>query len=621
MNGPNPQSPSALDRGSHPQAPTLLAPAADCLHELFAAQAARTPDALAIVFEGERLNYQELEQRSNQLAHHLRSLGIGPDAVVGVSLPRSPALIVALLGILKAGGAYLPLDPNDPAVRLQLMASDAGARLILTGTGARKLTTDCPQIDLDAQASDIALAPTSVMRSAATGSNLAYIIFTSGSTGRPKGVMVPHRGVVNMLRWLAEFVGMTHEDGVPHRMSVGFDFSVQEIFLPLITGARLLLAAPVAAAKGRSVVSQLEVDAAATVVSFVPSVLESWLQTRPAGSAMSARAVICCGEALPGATVTRLRSNWDGMVCNLYGPTEASVFSSGMVCGPAEHAIEPIGGAIPNVCLYVLNEQLEPVAAKVPGELYIGGVGLARGYVGRPGMTADRFVASPFGVGERIYRTGDLARCLPDGSLEYAGRVDRQVKLRGHRIELEEIESRLLAIPAIREAAVVVCDSAGRERQLVAFMVRDPTLSLEPAAIRRHLEVELPHYMVPADFVFLERFPLSANGKLDRSALQVPAPADRQPRPDLRHPYVGPRNQVETRVARIWEELVDVAPVGVFDDFLDLGGHSMLAISMIASIRDEFAVELTVRDIFSAMNVAGIAGMVGASATVETEEL
>jgi acyl carrier protein len=292
-----------------------------------------------------------------------------------------------------------------------------------------------------------------------------------------------------------------------------------------------------------------------------------------------------------------------------------------VVCGPAGHGIEPIGWAISNVWLYVLDQQLEPAAAMVPGELYIGGVGLARGYVGRPGMTADRFVASPFGVGERIYRTGDLARRLPDGSLEYAGRVDRQVKLRGHRIELEEIESRLLAIPAIREAAVVVCDSAGGERQLVAFMVRDPTLSLEPVAIRRHLEVDLPHYMVPADFVFLERFPLSTNGKLDRSALPMPAHAERQPRPDLRHPYVEPRNQVETRVARIWEEIVEVAPVGVFDDFLDLGGHSMLAIRMIASLRDEFAVELTVRDIFSAMNVAGIAGLVAASATVETEEL
>jgi amino acid adenylation domain-containing protein len=621
MNGHNNQGPSGPDGGSHLQAPTLPAPESDCLHELFAVQAARTPDALAVVSEGERLNYRELDQRSNQLAHHLRALGIGPDAVVGVSLPRSPALIVALLGILKAGGAYLPLDPNDPAVRLQLMASDAGARFVLTGAGAANFTTDCPRIDLDVKASAIAMAPTGAARSEATASNLAYIIFTSGSTGRPKGVMVPHRGVVNMLRWLAEFIGMTHEDAVPHRMSVGFDFSVQEIFLPLISGARLLLATPVEAAKGRSVVSQLEVDDSATVVSFVPSVLESWLRTRPAGSATSARTVVCCGEALPCSTVTRLRSNWDGMVCNLYGPTEASVFSSGVVCGRAEHGLEPIGCAISNVRLYVLNQQLEPVGAMVPGELYIGGVGLARGYVGRPGMTADRFVASPFGVGERIYRTGDLARRLPDGSLEYVGRVDRQVKLRGHRIELEEVESRLVAIPAIREASVVVCDGDGRERQLVAFIVRDPTSSLEPGTIRRHLEVDLPHYMVPADFVFLERFPLNANGKLDRSALHMPGNAGRQPRPELRHPYVRPRNRIETRVARIWEELIDVAPVGVFDDFLDLGGHSMLAIRMIASIRDEFAVELTVRDVFSAMNVAGIAGLVEASETVETEEL
>ncbi|HEY0525842.1 MAG TPA: amino acid adenylation domain-containing protein, partial [Stellaceae bacterium] len=603
-------------------------PSDKCIHDLIAEQAVRRPDAVAVVASGteEALSYGELNARADRLAHYLQSsLGVGPDVVVGLCMARSPAMLVGLLGILKAGGAYLPLDPTYPRDRLAFMLSNSGAELVLAdadlAAAVELPTSKLPVLDLaDAAVAErlAAMPDRPATRSRVCPDNLAYVIYTSGSTGAPKGVMVAHRGVVNMLSWLADHVGMTADDAVPQKMPLGFDFSVQELFLPLTAGGRLLLAPPAAAEGGAAeqVQAQLSVDDAATVVSFVPSVLQAWLGSRsPDPGALTARAVICCGEALPTALVDRLllTSGWSGALYNLYGPTEASVFATAWNCGEAENGggeIAPIGRPVWNTQIHVLDDLLSPVPVGAVGEICIGGVQLARGYLGQPGLTAERFVPNPFGRGERLYRTGDLAKRRADGVLVFLGRLDDQVKVRGFRIELGEIEAALTALPEVREAVAVAREDRPGEKRLVAYVVGALGSSeLDLPALRAALGRSLPEYMVPSHVVVLEALPLNANGKIDRKAL---------PPPDLARgevDYVAPRGATEEIVAGIWSEILGVDRVGAHDNFFDLGGHSLLATQVMSKLRTAVAIELPLRALFEAPTVAGLSSRLDAAAT------
>ncbi|HVR96627.1 MAG TPA: amino acid adenylation domain-containing protein, partial [Thermoanaerobaculia bacterium] len=543
-----------------------------CLHELFDRQARNTPDAVAVSFEDQALSYGELERRANRLAHHLIGLGVEPDGRVGVSMERSPELIVALLGVLKAGAAYVPLDPSYPAERLATLVAGSGARVVLTReswkTGTQPDTAPAVEVAAD---------------------GLAYVLFTSGSTGTPKGVMVPHRGIVNRLLWEQETFALTPADRLLQKTPFTFDVSVWEVFWPLLHGACLVLARP-DGHKDPAYLAGLIARERLTVVHFVPSMLQAFLEVE-APDLSSVRLVMAGGEALPVELVRRLsaRVPQAGMH-NRYGPTEASVSVSVWACEPdSVRAISPIGRPVANLRLYVVDRELRPQPLGVPGELLLGGAGLARGYLGRPELTAAAFVPDPLGDGERLYRTGDLARTLPDGTVEFLGRIDHQVKVRGFRIELGEIEAVLASHPAVRECAVVV------REVLVAYV----TGTSDTAALRSFLGARLPEYMVPAVFVVLDSLPLMSSGKVDRKALPAPEISRSEER------EAG--DPIEELLAGIWSEVLGLERVGIEDDFFALGGHSLLATQVVSRVRAVLGVELPLRQLFEAPTVAGLA--------------
>ncbi|WP_257165209.1 non-ribosomal peptide synthetase, partial [Bradyrhizobium sp. SRS-191] len=569
-------------------------PADKCLHELFADQAARTPDGLAVVFEGEQLSYQELDLRSNQLAHYLRRLGVGPEVVVGLCVERSLEMVVALLGILKAGGAYLPLDPGYPAERLSYMMQNAGAPVIVT---QQRLAASLPAhagrvVEIDAAWAAIAAEPKQAPVNHSRPANLAYVIYTSGSTGRPKGVANTHGGIVNRLVWMQAAYRLGPGDRVLQKTPFSFDVSVWEFFWPLIEGVPLVVARP-EGHQDPSYLAALIQRESVTIAHFVPSMLQVFLETEDVSRCVSLRAVMCSGEALGGELKTRFLLASRSELHNLYGPTEAAVDVSAFACRMESDAVGvPIGRPISNMQLHVLDDHGALVPVGVAGELYIGGVGLARGYFGRADLTAERFVPSPFGDGERLYRTGDLVRWRADGELEYLGRLDHQVKIRGFRIELGEIEAALAEHAGVSQAVVVAQEDGSGDRRLVAYVVGDEK-AIDPVALSAHLKRRLPDYMVPAAsaFVVLDQLPLSPNGKLDRSAL---------PQPQRRHSAAegAPRTAAEEILAKLWSDLLGLHAVGVHDDFFELGGHSLLAMRLIAQVRHVLGVDLPVRLLF-----------------------
>ncbi len=577
-------------------------PSQECLHDLFAAQAERTPDAVAVIAEEAQLSYGELDRRSNQLAHHLRSLGVGPEVIVGLCVERSPDMVVGLLGILKAGGAYLPLDPSYPPDRLAYMLADAAAPILVTQTGLmeQRPAHDARLVLLDADWAEIARWPTTAAASGTQADNLIYVIYTSGSTGQPKGAMIRHRGVVNRLAWMDAAYRLQARDRVLQKTPFGFDVSVWELFWPLIRGAGLVMARPGGQRDSAYLVQAIAAHGI-TIVHFVPSMLREFLQTAALEPCASLREVICSGEALTADLVASFAARLPGRLHNLYGPTEASVDVSFWRCDPAAPTVA-IGGPIWNTQLYVLDGGLLPVPIGVTGELYIGGVGLGRGYLKRGALTADRFVPSPFGVGERLYRTGDLARWRADGTLEFLGRLDHQVKLRGYRIELGEIEAVLRSDADVKDAVVVARQDDAGDQRLVAYVVGQAaaTADADVAALRAHLRQNLPDYMVPSAFVALDRLPLTPSGKLDRKALPASAPQQRA----AMAAYVAPRTPGEEVLAGIWCELLALERVGVDDNFFELGGHSLLAMRVTARLREAFAIELPLRAVFEAPTVA-----------------
>ncbi|MFC5184952.1 non-ribosomal peptide synthetase [Actinomadura harenae] len=559
------------------------------MHRVFEQWAARVPDALAVTSAGLRMSYAELDAEANRVAWHLRALGVGPETVVGVLLDRGPLLLPWLLGIWKAGGAYVPLDASYPPDRLGFMLADSGARVLVTEAAHRDLLADVfdgPTVVADraATADAVAARPATRPDDPADPDGLAYVIYTSGSTGRPKGVQIAHRGLGNYLWWAVEGYSGRGSGGAPLFSSIAFDMVVPNMYAPLMTGQPVHMIAPDVPPLelGRALADAGPFD----FIKLTPGHLELLTHQLGADEAGRLAALLAVGaDSFPGRTLNRWLDLAPGpVVLNEYGPTEISVANSTHdITGPETREVVPIGRPIPNTTMYVLDEAMTPVPVGVPGELYIGGAGLARGYAGRPGLTAERFVPDPFSVapGARLYRTGDLACVLPDGELDFLGRLDHQIKIRGYRIEPGEVQAVLVAHPSVREALVVAHGDADR-RRLVAYCVPSGDDPADPADLRAHCRDRLPDHMVPGVFVPLAEFPLNQNGKLDRKALPAPsAPGDPGTAADRR----APETPTERALAALWADLFDVADVAATDDFFALGGHSLLMLRVVSRAR------------------------------------
>jgi amino acid adenylation domain-containing protein len=582
-----------------------------CIHQLFEAQAARTPDAAALVFGEERVTYAELDARANRLARHLRSLGVGPDVLVGVCMERTPEMIVALFAVLKAGGAYVPVDPAYPAERIGYVLEDAGAPVVLSQSWLEDAlpATDARVVFVDAEWPEIEALDPSPLPCVASPANLAYAIYTSGSTGRPKGVAIEHRNTVIVLQWLRDSVSDEERASVLGSTSISFDVSIAEIFGTLCWGGTLVLV--------ENALSLAELPAGTEVVyaSMVPSAAAELL--RMGAIPPSVRTLNLGGEALPNELAQGLYAlGTVEKVGNLYGPTEDTTYSTYSLVekgGPKVY----VGHPVANTQAYVLDAHLQPVPVGVPGELYLAGDGVTRGYLNRPGLTAERYIPNPFGpAGSRMYRVGDLVRFMGDGRIDYLGRLDHQVKIRGFRIELGEIESAARERAEVREAVVVARDDGTRGRRLVAYVVPADGAAVDVAELRTHLRARLPDYMVPSAVVVLDELPHTPNGKVDR--LNLPAPEAAQGDAGR---FVEPRTATERALAAVWREVLKVERVGVHDHFFDLGGHSLLATQVVSRIREQMGTEVALRTLFEAPVLGQLAARIdGASDGAEAEE-
>ena len=580
----------------------------ECIHELFERQAHAQPDAVALVFGEERLTYSELNERANRLAHRLRGEGIGPESRVGVLLGRSSELVVSLLAVLKAGGAYVPLDPAYPRERLRFMLEDSGARVLLTEESLKRHLAEhagrivCVDAPREEAAGEGSVESDANPSAGVTPRNLAYVIYTSGSTGKPKGVGIEHGSAAVLLRWSHEVFDAESLAGVLASTSVCFDLSVFELFVPLARGGKVILA------ENALHLPELAAASEVTLINTVPSAIAELL--RAGGIPPAARTVNLAGEPLQGRLVRQLYEiETVKEVFNLYGPTEDTTYSTFVLTDRDPHRPVTIGRPVACTQVYVVDRYMQPVPVGVPGEVYIGGAGLARGYLGRPALTAERFVPDPFSteVGARLYRTGDLARRLADGQLDYLGRIDHQVKLRGFRIELGEVEAALRAHEGVEDAVALVREDAPGEKRLVVYLVAKPSAGQQDAAgLRAHLKERLPDYMVPQSFVALEQLPLTPNGKIDRRALPAPDAAG----PVVGSKFVAPRTPAEEKLAAAWRELLGVERVGVHDNFFELGGHSLLLTQLASRIRSGFGVELPLRALFEATTVAELSALV-----------
>ncbi len=575
-------------------------PRTRCLHQLFEAQAARTPEAPAVSFEGQSLTYRELNEQSNRLAHHLQERGIGPRDLVGVYVERSCDMTVALLAVQKAGAAYVPIDPSYPADRIRLMLEDAQPRVLLT---QESLLGSIPQhasdvVCLDRDRSVWMNESAANLTNAVTPEDLVYVIFTSGSTGRPKGVQVPHRAVVNLLTSMGKTLDMGKEDVVVALASFAFDMCIPELYLPLLTGGQVVIGPRELAADGEALAALLT-KVGATMIHATPT---TWSLLLDAGYTGAGRKRVVGAEPLPKELWARLLDA-DASLYNFYGPTETTVWSTFQQFRSKDEPLT-VGKPLANTQIYILSKHQYPVPIGVAGELYIGGDGVTKGYLKRPDLTAEKFVANPFTPkpDAKLYKTGDLARYLPDGSIEFLGRIDNQVKVRGYRIELGEIEAVLSSHVAVQQAIVVVREDRPGDKRLVGYVVTTTGQPVSTSELRNLVKAQLPDYMVPSSFVFLDKLPLNANGKVDRKALETselgPAELDT---------YVAPRTPVEEAVAGIWAEVLRVDLIGAHDDFFALGGHSLLATQVISRIRQVFGVEMPLRAIFEGPTIGALA--------------
>ena len=588
-----------------------------CVHQLFEEQVERTPETVAVVFEDRQLTYRELNSRANQLAHYLKNLGVGPEVLVGICVERSLEMIVGLLGILKAGGAYVPLDPQYPKERLTFMLEDAKVKVLLAQQG---VVTELPEqqarvVDLDRDWGEIAQESEENPNSEITGENLAYVIYTSGSTGKPKGVLITHHNVVRLFQATNDWFSFNASDVWTLFHSYAFDFSVWEMWGALLNGGRLIVI-PRAVSRSVEEFAALVKANGVTVLNQTPSAFRQLMPRlistlAPEQSAL--RYVIFGGEALE----LQCLQPWfdcygDGpaQLINMYGITETTVHVTYRPITQADiksKAGSVVGRPIPDLRVYVLDERGQLLPVGIPGEIHVGGAGVAKGYLQRPELTAERFIADSFSSDPRarLYRTGDLARRLPDGELEYLGRIDDQVKIRGYRIEPGEIEAVLGQHPAIREAVVLAREDNPGDQRLVAYVVGEQGESFDAAEIRKYLKQKLPEYMIPSAFVLLDELPLTPNGKVDQ---EMPAPD--HGRPELDDAFVAPRNPVEAILANIWAEVLKLEKVGVRDNFFNLGGHSLLAMQVISRMRNAFSVDVPLGRMFDAPTIAEMATII-----------
>ena len=614
-------------------------PADTCAHQLFEQQAARTPDNIAVSCAGQSLSYRELNARANQLAHHLQHCGVGPDTLVGLCVERSLEMVIGLLGILKAGGAYVPLDPGYPADRLAFMLADAQARLVLTQahlqSAISNLQSAIELLCLDADWPLIAQASAANVVSEVRPQHLAYVIYTSGSTGRPKGALIEHRGLVNYLIWCLHAYPVSEGAGAPVHSSLSFDLTITGLYAPLLTGRRVDLAGEEAGVESLSAL--LQQQRGYSLIKITPAHLELLgQQIAPEAAAGVTRAFIIGGEQLlPEHIAFWQRHAPETKLINEYGPTETVVGCCVYTArGDEKDRAVPIGRPIINTQLYILDKYQQPVPVGVPGELYIGGAGVARGYLNRAELTAEKFVEvqiadcrlqidredfsqsafSNLQSAIRLYRTGDLARYLPDGNIQFLGRMDEQVKIRGFRIEPGEIEAALASHPAVREVTVLAREDQPGHKRLVAYLSAQQS-SAPVAELRQYLKERLPEYMIPAAFVWLESLPLTTNGKVDRRAL----PAPESDRSELETAFVAPRTEAEKRLAEIWQQILGVPQVGIHDNFFDLGGDSILSIQVIARAR-QADLNLTLKQFFQQPTIAGLAAVAGAEAPVQADQ-
>lgn len=556
-----------------------------CIHQLFEQQVEKSPDAIAVVFENHQLTYKQLNQQANQLAHYLRTLGVGPEILVGICVERSLEMVIGILGILKAGGAYVPLDPHYPLERLSFILEDIQASVVLT---KEKWLTNLPHqekvICLDLDWPLIAQNSQENPFNYTNIENLIYVIYTSGSTGQPKGVMIPHSGIYNQLYWRQTTFKLTATDKVLQTISFSFDPSVWQIFWPLCFGAQLVLADP-QGHRDSGYLVQIICEQQITVMALVPSMLQVLLEEKEIEKCQSLKHVTCGGEALPMELVELFfeRLQLDNVLFNCYGPTEASIDATFWRCQPgSNYAIAPIGSAITNTEIHILNEDLQPVAIGETGELYIGGMGLARGYLNNSELTAQKFIPHPnkHESKARLYKTGDLGRFVSDGNIEFLGRVDQQLKIRGFRIELGEIEVVLHQHPAVKQALVIAREDIPGNKRLIAYFVANSQQVPSQSQLRDFLQDKLPDYMIPVAFVFLDALPLNPNGKVDRRHL----PAPELVRQEIKENFVAPRNQLEMQLTEIWQQVLGISSIGVKDNFFELGGNSLLAMRFLIAL-------------------------------------
>jgi amino acid adenylation domain-containing protein len=595
-------------------------PVGQLIHQVFEAQVERLPGAIAVVCEDERPSYAELNRKANRLARYLKRRGVGPDILVGVFVERSVEMIVALLAVLKAGGAYVPFDLAYPRNRLSFMLQDAGVKLIVT---QRALTENLPACETEIifLDEDSLFAPESDENPAHENidDNLAYVIYTSGSTGKPKGVAVNHSSVMNLLQATGPLFSFSASDVWTVTHSYAFDFSVWEIFGALLSGGRLVVV-PRAVAQSPAEFYGLLCDEKVTVLGLTPSALRQLAAAKKEAAATARdaplRLVVCGGEAFPCDLVTDLL-DWNVPLWNFFGPTEASVWVAmrAVEAADVQHKFVPLGHAIANTQIFLLDRGGRIVPVGVAGELCIGGAALARCYLNRPGLTAERFIPNPFSrrAGERLYRTGDIARYLPNGTILYVGRADQQIKLRGFRIELGEIEAVLSGHSCVGQCVVVIREDEPGQPSLVAYVV---AVGDAPSVteLRDFLTQKLPEYMTPASFVMLDALPLNSNGKIDRLALPTPGHA----RPDVQVPFVAPRTPLEGELAEIWSTVLKRKRVGVVDNFFELGGHSLLATQLVSRIRARLNVELPLRRLFESPTIEGLAVAITAGERTST---
>lgn len=598
---------------------TQIHGAKECLHIQIERQAEKTPDALAVEYEDQKLTYAELNRRANQLARHLVALGTALDVPVGVCMERSLDMVIALLAILKAGAAYLPLDPDHPPDRLAYILRHSGTEKVITQSAfAAILPEGCAlRICLDREWPNISNSKTGNLSVGCAPENAMYVLYTSGSTGTPKGVVVPHSALCNHMDWMRQTFQMDATIRVLQKTPFGFDASVWEFYAPLLHGGALVMARP-AGHQDSSYLVRTVKEKAITMLQVVPSMLKLLVHEPEFSQCSSLRWLFSGGEALTDDLAREVTTKLPIPLVNLYGPTEATIDTTYWMSHTSHGSKVSLGRPISNAQLYVLDDAGRPMPAGVAGELYIGGDGVARGYLNLPELTAERFLPDPFGVkgGARIYRTGDQVRWREDGNLEFLGRLDHQIKLAGYRIELGEIETILQRYPGVEHAAVIVHQDVAGEKRLTGYIVKtagNEVLSI--SEVRDYLRLRVPEYMIPSTLMILDKMPLTNSGKIDRNKLPAPETGVHS------CPYVAPASEIEKHLCDIWSKVLGVERVGVNDSFFELGGHSILAIQIIRRTNQAFKVNLPMRSIFQESTVSGLAVLVEETLieTLETE--